>query len=58
MSDREIAGRRQREASIQLRVRYEQLPKATRKELCAQFKSDRAANPALNWNDWLAGNLR
>jgi hypothetical protein len=57
-ADSHLANRKRREIVVELGIRYEQLSKATRRELAVRFKRERIADPFLNWNDWLARNLR
>jgi hypothetical protein len=57
-ADSNLANRNRREIVVGLRLRYQQLSKAVRHELAVRFKQERIVDPTLDWNGWLARNLR
>jgi hypothetical protein len=56
--DSNLAKRNRREIVVELTHRYHQLSKAVRRELADRFKQARIVDPTLDWNAWLARNLR
>ncbi|MGY8665694.1 hypothetical protein Q3C01_25500 [Bradyrhizobium sp. UFLA05-109] len=57
-ADSNLAKRNRRETVVELRFLYRQLSKAARQGLASRFKQQRIADPTLDWNAWLARNLR
>jgi hypothetical protein len=57
-ADSNLVKRNRRETVVALRFLYQQLSKAARKALASGFKQQRIVDPTLDWNAWLARNLR
>jgi hypothetical protein len=57
-ADSNLVKRNRRETMVELRFLYQQLSKAARQALASRFKQQRIDDPTLDWNDWLARNLR
>ncbi|WP_136626017.1 hypothetical protein [Bradyrhizobium macuxiense] len=57
-ADSNLTKRNRRETVVELRFLYRKLSKAARQELTSRFKQQRILDPTLDWNEWLARNLR
>ncbi|MBR0941010.1 hypothetical protein [Bradyrhizobium liaoningense] len=57
-ADSNLVKRNRRETVVELRFLYQQLSKAARQALTSRFRQERIADPTLDWNAWLARNLR
>jgi hypothetical protein len=57
-ADSNLIKRSRRETVVELRFLYQKLSKGARQELASRFKQQRILDPTLDWNEWLARNLR
>jgi hypothetical protein len=57
-ADKGIGRRNRIAARLKTLQSFRDLPKERRRELSIRFKSERAADPTLSWNEWLPKNLR
>ncbi|MCP3471380.1 hypothetical protein NLM33_13670 [Bradyrhizobium sp. CCGUVB1N3] len=57
-TDSNLVKRNRRETVVELRSLYQQLSKAARRTLASRFKQQRIGDSTLDWNEWLARNLR